>query len=209
MLLRVAVIGAGAAGLCAARHILSRPHVFASPVVFELTDKVGGTWSYDERVGTYDNGRPIHSSMYRDLRCVLGSLLVHTKQWAAAKSALTTNRTNLPKEVMMFPDFPFDPKLRSFLPHQEVQKYLEQYCLAHNIRPHIQVSPVGPACERSKYHYFVNIYKLCLCQFSTVVENVTPVAEKSGGKKLWEVATCDSLNGHKRELFDAVFVCSG
>lgn len=45
----------------------------------------------------------------------------------------------------MFPDFPFDPKLKSFLPHQEVQKYLEQYCLAHHIRPHIKVSPVGPA----------------------------------------------------------------
>lgn len=70
MLLRVAVIGAGAAGLCAARHILSRPNVFASPVVFELTNNIGGTWCYDERVGAYSNGRPIHSSMYRDLRCV-------------------------------------------------------------------------------------------------------------------------------------------
>lgn len=70
MLKRVAVVGAGAAGLCAARHILSRPNSFAPPVVFELTDKVGGTWCYDERVGTYDNGRPVHSSMYRDLRCV-------------------------------------------------------------------------------------------------------------------------------------------
>lgn len=45
----------------------------------------------------------------------------------------------------MFPDFPFDPKLKSFLPHQEVQKYLEQYCLAHHIRPHIRVSPTGLA----------------------------------------------------------------
>lgn len=50
-------------------------------------------------------------------------------------------RTNLPKEVMMFPDFPFDPQLSSFLPHQEVQNYLEQYCQEHNIRPHIRVSP--------------------------------------------------------------------
>lgn len=147
MLLRVAVIGAGAAGLCAARHILSRPNVFASPVVFELTDNIGGTWCYDERVGTDDNGRPIHSSMYRDLRCVLGLLLVHSKQLAEAKCLLTTNRTNLPKEVMMFPDFPFDQNLRSFLPHQEVQKYLEQYCLAHHIRPHIQVSPVSTAYQ--------------------------------------------------------------
>ena len=51
------------------------------------------------------------------------------------------DRTNLPKEVMMFPDFPFDPQLSSFLPHQEVQRYLERYCRSHRIRPHIRVSP--------------------------------------------------------------------
>lgn len=161
MLQRVAVIGAGAAGLCAARHILSRLNVFTPPVVFELTDKVGGTWCYDERV-TYDNGRPVHSSMYRDLR------------------------TNLPKEVMMFPDFPFDPKLNSFLPHQEIQRYLESYCQSHNIRPHIR--------------------------FNTVVENVKPVVLATEGKEArttWEVTTSDSSGDEKTETFDAVFVCSG
>lgn len=68
MLKQVAVIGSGAAGLCVGRYILSRLNVFASPVVFEMTDKVGGTWCYDERVGTYENGWPVQSSMYRDLR---------------------------------------------------------------------------------------------------------------------------------------------
>ena len=68
--LRVAVIGAGAAGLCAARHILARPGAFEPPVVYELSEHVGGTWFYEERVGCYDNGLPIHSSMYRNLRCV-------------------------------------------------------------------------------------------------------------------------------------------
>lgn len=69
---RLAVVGAGAAGLCAARHILSRPNTFAPPVVFELTGNIGGTWCYDEHVGTHDNGRPSHSSMYRDLRYEAG-----------------------------------------------------------------------------------------------------------------------------------------
>lgn len=64
----MAVIGAGAAGLCVARHILSRLNVFAPPVVFELSENIGGTWCYDERVGACDTGRVIHSSMYRDLR---------------------------------------------------------------------------------------------------------------------------------------------
>lgn len=68
MLQRVAVVGAGAAGLCAARHLLSRPAHFAPPVVFELSGNVGGTWCYEERVGTLPDGRPVLSSMYRDLR---------------------------------------------------------------------------------------------------------------------------------------------
>lgn len=68
MLQRVAVVGAGAAGLCTARHILSRLNSFAPPVVFELTGSIGGTWCYEDRVGTYDNGWPVQSSMYRDLR---------------------------------------------------------------------------------------------------------------------------------------------
>lgn len=66
--LRVAVMGEGDAGLCAARHILSRPDAFAPPVTYELTEHVGGTWFYKERTSSYENGLPIHSSMYRDLR---------------------------------------------------------------------------------------------------------------------------------------------
>ncbi|XP_051793972.1 uncharacterized protein LOC110971971 [Acanthochromis polyacanthus] len=161
MLQRVAVIGAGAAGLCAARHILSHPG-FCPPVVFELSDEVGGTWCYDERLGTNDNGRPIHSSMYRDLR------------------------TNLPKEVMMFPDFPFDPQLSSFIPHQEVQRYLQKYCQNHHIGPHIR--------------------------FNTVVEKVEPVVMATEGEKatmMWEVTSSDSSGCQKTETFDSVFVCSG
>ncbi|TDH05397.1 hypothetical protein EPR50_G00142510 [Perca flavescens] len=158
MLKRVAVIGAGAAGLCAARHILSRVNRFAPPVVYELTDKVGGTWCYDERVGTYPNGRPIHSSMYRDLR------------------------TNLPKEVMMFPDFPFDSSLNSFLPHHEVQRYLESYCQSHAIGPHIRA-----------------------------VDSVRPVVSADGeqSRTTWQMTSSDWSGRQETETFDAVFVCSG
>lgn len=85
-MLRVAVIGAGAAGLCVARHVLSHPNVFAPPVVFELTENVGGTWCYDERVGRSDDGRLIHSSMYRDLRYETGPL---SGPWEAIEKQLS------------------------------------------------------------------------------------------------------------------------
>ncbi|XP_060941474.1 uncharacterized protein LOC133019125 [Limanda limanda] len=151
---RVAVVGGGAAGLCAARHILSRPQRFAPPVVFELSDSIGGTWRYEE--GADASGGAAHSSMYRDLR------------------------TNLPKEVMMFPDFPFDQQLSSFLPHQQVHSYLERYCQRHAIGPHIR--------------------------FNTVVEEVkTP----GGGATSWEVTSRDARGRQETESFDSVFVCSG
>lgn len=54
--------------------------------------------------------------------------------------------------------------------------------------------------------FFLSLH---ICQFSTVVENVTPVTEETEGRKLWEVVTSHPLNGHKRELFDSVFVCAG
>ncbi|KAF6740043.1 Flavin-containing monooxygenase FMO GS-OX-like 3 [Oryzias melastigma] len=159
-MLRVAVVGAGAAGLCAAKHILSSPSSFAPPVVFEATGGVGGTWCYTEHV--HEDGRPVFSSMYRDLR------------------------TNLPKEVMMFPDFPFASHLSSFLPHQEVLRYLENYCQNHGVQPHIR--------------------------FNTLVERVKPVAmttEAVREKTVWEVTSSDASGRRRVETFDAVLVCSG
>ena len=65
--LRVAVIGGGAAGLCAARYMGARPDRF-EPVVFEKADQVGGTWVYTEETGKDRHGLPIHSSMYSSLK---------------------------------------------------------------------------------------------------------------------------------------------
>lgn len=65
--LRVAVIGAGAGGLVALRHLTTNLKLFA-PVAYELSDRVGGTWVYTDSVGKDENGHPIHSSMYNSLR---------------------------------------------------------------------------------------------------------------------------------------------
>ena len=70
MKLRVAVIGGGAAGLCALRHLTARPDVFEA-MGFEQLPGVGGTWRYTEKVGKYDNGLPVQSSMYKNLKYVL------------------------------------------------------------------------------------------------------------------------------------------
>ena len=67
--MRVAVIGVGVAGLVALRHLSARPDIFQA-VAFEQTARVGGTWVYTDKVGNDEHGRPIHSSMYKNLRYV-------------------------------------------------------------------------------------------------------------------------------------------
>ena len=64
---KVCVIGAGAAGLCAVRHLNRLPKLFTVNV-FEQTDSVGGTWVYTPDTGVDKNGQPIHQSMYKNLR---------------------------------------------------------------------------------------------------------------------------------------------
>ncbi len=66
MPVRVAVIGAGAAGLVALRNLTSRPSVFTA-IAFEQTPNVGGTWVYTENTGLDYNGLDIHSSMYKNM----------------------------------------------------------------------------------------------------------------------------------------------
>ncbi|KAH7862146.1 hypothetical protein Vadar_000721 [Vaccinium darrowii] len=107
----VAVIGAGAAGLVAARELRREGH---KVVVFERENKVGGTWVYNpstesDPLGLDPTRVVIHSSLYASLR------------------------TNLPREAMGFRDYPFvakngaqrDP--RRFPGHVEVLEYLNDF----------------------------------------------------------------------------------
>ncbi|XP_046405917.1 flavin-containing monooxygenase FMO GS-OX5-like [Ischnura elegans] len=122
---RVAVIGAGAAGLAAAKNLSQSPDKFQF-AVFEQTGNVGGTWVYTEKVGKDEFGLPIHSSMYRSLR------------------------TNLPKEVMGFPDYPIPEQEKSYLPAADILKFLENYAKDFKIYERIKfyhvvmkIEPVG------------------------------------------------------------------
>ena len=66
-LVRVCVIGAGGAGLAAARHLTSQLDIF-DVSVFEQASSVGGTWVYNEKTGTDERGLPIFSSIYKNLK---------------------------------------------------------------------------------------------------------------------------------------------
>ncbi|XP_042892554.1 flavin-containing monooxygenase FMO GS-OX5-like isoform X3 [Penaeus japonicus] len=154
---QIGVIGAGAAGLCAARHILANQGMV--PIVWEQSEKVGGTWNYTPETGTDKNGLPIHSSMYQNLK------------------------TNLPKEVMAFPDFPFPEADESFVHHSEVKKYLENYAQHFDLYPHIK--------------------------FNHHVEEVKPIIKETGPPS-WSIKVKDLNSGEfSTAVCDALLVCNG
>lgn len=64
----VCIVGAGAAGLVTLKNFLDYRQEFGDIVCYEQTKFVGGTWNYVEQTGTDENGLPIHSSMYKNLR---------------------------------------------------------------------------------------------------------------------------------------------
>lgn len=63
--LKIAVIGAGMAGLCAAKYATISGH---SVTIFEQCAELGGTWIYREATGRDEYGLNIHTSMYHNLR---------------------------------------------------------------------------------------------------------------------------------------------
>ncbi|KAL4445839.1 hypothetical protein ABPG77_009038 [Micractinium sp. CCAP 211/92] len=130
--LSVAVVGGGAAGLAAARELLRVGH---RVTVLEARPNIGGVWDYTEEVEDDPLGRghrPVHGSMYRDLR------------------------TNLPREVMGFLDFPFDAAFpgsqdgRQFCGHAEVQRYLEAFAAEFDLLRHVRLGTEVRRVARSK-----------------------------------------------------------
>ncbi|GFS76099.1 flavin-containing monooxygenase FMO GS-OX-like 4 [Nephila pilipes] len=156
--IKVAVIGAGAAGLCAGRHLIVEPDRFEFDI-YEQQDDVGGTWRFSTHTGQDQYGIPVHSSMYKNLR------------------------TNLPKEVMAFPDFSFQNcDGRSFLHHTEVLFYLEEYAKHYGLYEHIK--------------------------FHKLIESIRPLKQENMTE--WAISFSDVITKEKETyIYDAVMVCNG
>lgn len=70
--MKIGVVGAGPAGLCAIRQSVAYG---CDVVAFEQGKKIGGTWVYTDNVGKNEFGIEEHSSMYQ-VGC-LKSLRLH------------------------------------------------------------------------------------------------------------------------------------
>lgn len=62
--MKIAVIGAGPSGLCAAKNAIQSGH---DVTVFEQTATIGGQWVYTETVEDETSGHLVHTSMYDSL----------------------------------------------------------------------------------------------------------------------------------------------
>ncbi|KRX27704.1 Flavin-containing monooxygenase FMO GS-OX-like 9 [Trichinella nelsoni] len=154
--MRICVIGAGAAGLCACKY--ARLIKNATVVVYEIWDRVGGTWNYTDQVGEDFRNETRHPVLYKNLK------------------------TNLPKEIMGFPDFPFKNTIKeSFICHQLVSDYLQDYAKHFNLLQHI------------KFGY-----------------KVTDVHAHPNSEYCWQLEVKNvKTKLFETHFFDALFVCSG
>ncbi|CAG9821332.1 unnamed protein product [Phaedon cochleariae] len=150
--MRVAIIGAGAAGLASLRH--AKEYGFDCDV-FEMRENLGGTWIYTDDVGTDRFGYPVYSAMYKGLR------------------------TNLPKEVMGFPDFPIPEQNKSYLTQAEILDFLNLYADRYNLRNFIK--------------------------FNSIVSEIRPLSTNSWQLTYIQKPTHEKTTA----TYDAVMVCNG
>ncbi|XP_031621424.1 flavin-containing monooxygenase FMO GS-OX5-like [Contarinia nasturtii] len=150
--LNVAIVGAGLAGLCAAKYAKYSGHTVT---VFEQCNEIGGTWIYRESIGVDEYGLNIHTSMYHNLR------------------------TNLPKEIMGFRDFPMPSSSSSYISSNEVLSYLISYAEHFKLNELIKFK-----------HHVIQVRPFETTKWKISVKNLP-------------------TNNIETYVFDAVFVCNG
>jgi cation diffusion facilitator CzcD-associated flavoprotein CzcO len=181
---RIAVIGAGAAGLAAAR-VISREGW--TPTVLEKEVQGGGVWRYKDYSSSSDSAvndkkdRPV----YRGLR------------------------TNLPKELMAFREFPFStssPKNdASFVTHAQVQDYLLDYQATFGLEQYIrfgcQVQQLKVMIPQDDDRNNDDNYSSRIAPQNKKDPSSWPTFQLE-----WQDTTTGTLHS---EIFDAVLVCNG
>lgn len=120
--LNVAVIGAGTSGLCAAKYAKEAGF---DVTIYEQNEWLGGIWWYTDLTGKDKYGINVHTAMYKELR------------------------TNLPHQLMEFPDHPYPDDAPSFPSQPRVLEFIQSYVnrfdlnklikFSHNV---IRVQPI-------------------------------------------------------------------
>ncbi|KAK5649047.1 hypothetical protein RI129_003939 [Pyrocoelia pectoralis] len=149
---KVAILGAGPSGLTALKYCIANG---IECDVYEQREFLGGTW-YSNK-GEYDEEENLtYTTLYQGVM------------------------TNIPKEIMMYPDYPYPPEeTKSYLGADEVFAYFKGYADTFNLHPYI------------KYHR-------CVLNISTNINETWNVTIKNIKTKLVETF-----------VYEYVFICNG
>jgi hypothetical protein len=183
---RIAVIGAGAAGLVTAEVFVRNG--FSEVCVFEQRDEVGGVWNYSP-VQVTSKSESVPNAMYSSLR------------------------TNLPKEVMAFNmnhPFPVNETGNSFLGHTEVFNYLRCFATKNNLLERIRFSTTVTKIYKMVGFKVSGDLHSKSCKW--VVESMPTVVLQESHSTSSSGVTSDGkgpVAATSKDLFDAVIVCSG
>ncbi|KAJ9105026.1 hypothetical protein QFC19_003657 [Naganishia cerealis] len=130
---RVAVIGAGAAGLVQAKQVLDAFRSSAGQgvelVVFESRKDVGGVWLENPDAGAYLRKHDPTTNSTRIIPAEPGVL---------PSPIYPGLRTNLPKHLMAYRDTPFQEDVPLFPRAQHVEDYLRAYAIEHGLLQYIR-----------------------------------------------------------------------
>lgn len=187
--LKVAIIGAGSAGLVMAKEIIEASQSFGKAIdftIFERRNNVGGIWQFDEIVkpgylaweSEQADLKPISENMEDARRIRFG----WKEEWPPGPM-FSGLRTNIPSDLMEYRDAPFDPNTHLFPSRETVQDYLEKYAKSNKLIPHIR--------------------------FNTSVTSL----KKDDQTGQWLLKSRDlqqeTTNGEKLEIFSHIAVCHG
>eukprot|EP01104_Vermistella_antarctica_P004486 TRINITY_DN14928_c0_g1_i1.p1 TRINITY_DN14928_c0_g1~~TRINITY_DN14928_c0_g1_i1.p1 ORF type:complete len:469 (-),score=65.50 TRINITY_DN14928_c0_g1_i1:148-1554(-) len=178
--IRAAVIGAGAAGLCAGKLLREAG---LEVTVFEKAPTVGGTWVLDHGEGSFHSC--FSSAPPHDFEHVLLDPSSHSSMYNCLV-------TNLPKQAMAFSDMEFPAELPSFLGHEQVQAYLASFADNFDLLSLVRFSTCVTSIEQTASSPDKWIVTYETHSNSNVDEN-----------------SVQSLNSAHTDTFDFVAVCNG
>ncbi|KAF3479519.1 thiol-specific monooxygenase [Arthroderma uncinatum] len=147
---RVAIIGAGACGLVAAKYLLAE-ECFDKIDLFEQRSCVGGVWNLNPAEDKDQATIPVPAE---DPNVPLEEPFWHTgTSKSSGKEATFLSplyeglETNIPHGLMRFSDLPFPDRTQLFPKFKTVLEYLEKYSLdvKHLIQFQVQVLDITPA----------------------------------------------------------------
>ena len=117
-------------------------------------------------------------------------------------------RTNLPKQIMAFPDFPFSENLPSFPYHSDVLHYLQRYAEHHNLSRLIKFRTLVEKVVPVKRDLGCGVMDTATSTASNGVWTSTQSAFPDRIK--WMVTVREVTTGDREtKEFDAVLVCNG